>query len=210
MATIDADTKGPAIAEDQSYEAQDGAKSRVSAKYLGTEGDKAQMRILGRTQETRRVFTFITILGFGSTLIVTWEVLLTNISLILINGGTAGMFWGFLFALTGWILVYLSLSEMASMAPTSSGQYHWVSEFAPPNVQKFLSYIVGWLTFTGWQSAITAIGSIVAGTIQGLIALKNPDYVWERWHTTLLTIAVVAFCVFINIFVARQIGRAHV
>jgi amino acid transporter len=81
----------------------------------------------------------------------------------------------------------------------------WVSEFAPPNVQKFLSYIVGWLTFTGWQSAITAIGSIVAGTIQGLIALKNPDYVWERWHTTLLTIAVVAFCVFINIFVARRL-----
>jgi len=25
------------------------------------------------------------------------------------------MFWGFLFVLTGWILVYLSLSEMASM-----------------------------------------------------------------------------------------------
>ena len=73
------------------------------------------MRILGRTQGTRSVFTFITILGFGSTLIVTWEVLLTNIGFILVNGGTAGTFWGFLFALTGWILVYLSLSEMASM-----------------------------------------------------------------------------------------------
>jgi len=115
MAAIHADTKGPAIAEEQNYDVQDGAKSRVAAKYLGTEGDKAQMRMLGRTQETRRVFTFITILGFGSTLIVTWEVLLTNIGLILINGGTAGMFWGFLFVLVGWILVYLSLSEMASM-----------------------------------------------------------------------------------------------
>jgi hypothetical protein len=115
MAAIDADTKGPTFADEQGYDAQDGAKSRVSAKYLGTEGDKAQMRMLGRTQETRRVFTFITILGFGSTLIVTWEVLLTNIGLILINGGTAGMFWGFLFVLIGWILVYLSLSEMASM-----------------------------------------------------------------------------------------------
>ena len=93
MAAIAADTKAPAIAEEQGYEAQDSAKSRVSAKYLGTEGDRAQMRILGRTQETRRVFTFITILGFGSTLIVTWEVLLTNIGLILVNGGTAGMFW---------------------------------------------------------------------------------------------------------------------
>jgi hypothetical protein len=115
MATTGADTKGRAIVGDQVYESHDGAKSQISAKYLGTEGDKAQMRMLGRTQETRRVFTFITILGFGSTLIVTWEVLLTNIGLILVNGGTAGMFWGFLFVLIGWILVYLSLSEMASM-----------------------------------------------------------------------------------------------
>ena len=64
------------------------------------------------------------------------------------------------------------------MHPTTDiSNTDWVSEFAPPNVQKFLSYIVGWLTFTGWQSAVTAIGWIVAGTIQGLIALKNPEYV---------------------------------
>jgi hypothetical protein len=28
-------------------------------------------------------------------------------------------------------------------APTSGGQYHWVSEFAPASSQKFLSYITG-------------------------------------------------------------------
>jgi choline transport protein len=28
------------------------------------------------------------------------------------------------------------------MAPTSGGQYHWVSEFAPPGGQKLLSYII--------------------------------------------------------------------
>lgn len=122
MSSRTVESKERVTVGEQNYESQDGTKSFVSAKYLGTEGDKAHMRILGRTQETRRVFTFITILGFGSTLIVTWEVLLTNIGLILINGGTAGMFWGFLFVLVGWILVYLSLSEMSSMAPTSGGQ----------------------------------------------------------------------------------------
>jgi len=30
-----------------------------------------------------------------------------------------------------------------SRAPTSGGQYHWVSEFAPPEYQKFLSYASG-------------------------------------------------------------------
>lgn len=37
----------------------------------------------------------------------------------------------------------LSLAEMASMCPTSGGQYHWVSEFAPPKYQRFLSYMTG-------------------------------------------------------------------
>ena len=31
----------------------------------------------------------------------------------------------------------------AFRAPISGGQYHWVSEFAPPNIQKFLSYVIG-------------------------------------------------------------------
>jgi choline transport protein len=45
--------------------------------------------------------------------------------------------WVFVLALIA------SLAETASMAPTSGGQYHWVSEFAPPSFQKSLSYIVG-------------------------------------------------------------------
>ena len=32
---------------------------------------------------------------------------------------------------------------MLSRAPTSGGQYHWVSEFAPVGTQKFVSYLVG-------------------------------------------------------------------
>lgn len=32
-----------------------------------------------------------------------------------------------------------------------AGQYHWVSELAPPSIQKELSYGVGWLTAMGWQ-----------------------------------------------------------
>jgi len=61
----------------------------------------------------------------------------------LIDGGTAGLIWGFLAVSIGFLFVYLSLAEMASMAPTAGGQYHWVSEFAPQSAQKFLSFLVG-------------------------------------------------------------------
>ena len=65
--------------------------------------------------------------------------------------------------------------------------------------------MVGWLCFTGWQSSITGIGFLVGGVIQGLISLNNPDYVPQRWQSSLLTIAVVAFCVFINTVLARKL-----
>ena len=81
-----------------------------------------------------------------------------------------------------------------------------VSPFqAPASCQRYLSYMTGWLCFTGWQSAITGIGFLVAGIIQGLIILNDANYVPEPYHATLMTIAVVLFCVFVNIFVARRL-----
>jgi hypothetical protein len=35
------------------------------------------------------------------------------------------------------------LLTQGSRAPTSGGQYHWVSMLAPPRAQKFFSYIIG-------------------------------------------------------------------
>src|SRR4051794_9536905 len=61
----------------------------------------------------------------------------------MINGGTAGLIWGYLIVWIGYMLVFATIAEMASMAPTSGGQYHWVSEFAPRSSQKFVSYLVG-------------------------------------------------------------------
>ncbi|KAK1079253.1 hypothetical protein LTR33_006541 [Friedmanniomyces endolithicus] len=203
MATADYSKEPGFVTED--HELQDGPKSHVEEKYMGTDGDKLQMKVLGRTQETRRIFTFVSMLGFGSTLMVTWEVILANLLAVITNGGTAGLFWGFLIVVAGFTLVYASLSEMSSMAPTSGGQYHWVSEFAPASCQRYLSYMTGWLCFTGWQSAITGIGFLVAGIIQGLIILNDANYVPEPYHATLMTIAVVLFCVFVNIFVARRL-----
>lgn len=59
------------------------------------------------------------------------------------NGGLPGLFWSYIWTFIGFGFIIASLSEMSSMAPTSGGQYHWVSEFASPRYQKFLSYITG-------------------------------------------------------------------
>ena len=41
------------------------------------------------------------------------------------------------------------LTSIWCSAPSSGGQYHWVSEFAPPDMQKVLSYCSGWLSALG-------------------------------------------------------------
>jgi amino acid transporter len=84
----------------------------------------------------------------------------------------------------------LSLAEMASMAPTAGGQYHWVSEFSPASVQKPFSFFMGWMSTLSWQAG-TASGPFLVGTlIQASVIVMYPDYVPANWHGTLMVIAV--------------------
>lgn len=46
---------------------------------------------------------------------------------------------------------------------------------------------------------------LAGGQIQGLFILNNEAYVPERWHGTLLIIAVASFAIIINTLVARKI-----
>ncbi|KAJ6183696.1 hypothetical protein N7519_004997 [Penicillium mononematosum] len=186
------------------------SRGHVAPKWRGTQADQADMSALGRDQVLRRNFRYISIVGFGCTLIATWEVVLTLLAQGLTDGGTAGLIWGFLIVAAGFLLVFLSLAEMASMAPTSGGQYHWVSEFAPPSCQKFLSYITGWLCAMGWQCAIVSIAYLAGTIIQGLIVLNHPEYGMERWHGTLLVIAITLFSIIFNTFLAKRLPFVEV
>jgi choline transport protein len=63
-------------------------------------------------------------LGFASTCIASWEGILTYLGFVLLDGGTALLFWGFIACAIGQTAVYASLAEMASISPTAGGQYH--------------------------------------------------------------------------------------
>jgi choline transport protein len=90
-------------------------------------------------------------------------------------------------------------------APTSGGQYHWVSEFAPLKHQKFLSYITGWFSVIGWQTAMASISFACAQQFEGLIALNVPSYVIKGWHGTLLSIGVTVFSMLWNTLLVRKL-----
>ncbi|RMZ85559.1 hypothetical protein DV737_g597, partial [Chaetothyriales sp. CBS 132003] len=195
--------------KDHSFASQEipvnGDNVNLSEEKKGTADDQRDMYRMGKAQEMRRNFRFVSILGFTMLVMCSWETMLGTSIIGLINGGTAGLIWMFLVSWLGFICVNTSMAEMASMAPTSGGQYHWVSEFAPRKYQKFLSFIVGWLCVLGWQTGAANTAFLAGTQIQGLAILNYPNYVSQRWHGTLITFGVASFSVFFNTFLVRKL-----
>jgi choline transport protein len=64
---------------------------------------------------------------------------------------------------------------------------------------------IGWISTLGWQTGLASIAFISGTLIQGLIVLNNPNYIYERWHGTLLVIAITAFAIIFNTFFAQRL-----
>lgn len=170
---------------------------------LSTTEDARDMQRLGKKQEFRRNFQFLSTLGFVSIYMATWEFVLVSLSVGFANGGFGGLFWCFITTVLCYSTIVASLAEMASMAPTAGGQYHWVSEFAPPSAQRVLSYASGWMSTLGWLASVASSNYVVALQIEAMIEVLQPDFVFENWHLTLLMLAFIVVTVVFNTLGAR-------
>lgn len=97
------------------------------AKEGFTVNDQRDMQRMGKKQEFRRNFRFVTTVGFTCCVMGTWEILMSSNTQALVAGGSGALFWSLVWSYTGQTFIVLSLAEMSSMAPTAGGQYHWVS-----------------------------------------------------------------------------------
>ena len=169
--------------------------------------DDKDMARLGKTPVLKRNFGFMSILGFSCTVLITWEGFLIVFAQGFVNGGPAGVIYGYIFVWIGTLAVFLTLAEATSMAPTSGGQYHWVSMLAPPKYQKFLSYITGWLTVLGWQAFVASVGFLNGTMTQGLIILTDLTYEPHPWHSVMLFWGVILFGVLVNTVISSWLPR---
>lgn len=113
------------------------------------------------------------------------------------------MIWSFTWTWVGLGVVMLSLAEMAAMAPTAGGQYHWVSEFSPLSIQRPTSFFVGWMSALSWQAG-NASGPILVGTLlQASVSVVYPDYTPTNWQSTLIVVAIAVFVCVTNIWGAK-------
>ncbi|KAK3213494.1 hypothetical protein GRF29_28g62596, partial [Pseudopithomyces chartarum] len=174
-----------------------------SVPEVGTVSDRDAMRRLGKQQLFKRNFGFTSIFGFAMILMCTWETVLGTVAFGLSNGGPSGLLYTYIAVWLGYILIAFSMAEMASMAPTAGGQYHWCSEFAPRSCQKQVSYVVGWLGILAWQVGSTVGAFISATIIQGLVVLSCPSYGYQRWHGTLIAMLITLFSALFNVLLAK-------
>ncbi|KAF8864083.1 amino acid transporter-like protein [Acephala macrosclerotiorum] len=177
----------------------------TAVQYGDTQNDLADMQRLGKKQEFKRNFNLISTLGFISIYMATWEFVLVSLSAGLTNGGFAGLFWVFIGTVICYSTIVASLAEMESMAPTSGGQYHWVSEFAPAKYQKFLSYSAGWMSTLGWLASVTSSVFVMTTQIQSIIEIANSEFSFTSWQYTLIMLGFLLITILFNTWWARAL-----
>ncbi|KAJ4354615.1 uncharacterized protein N0V89_006352 [Didymosphaeria variabile] len=111
--------------------------------------DNAELTRLGKKPVLKRNFGLVSMLAFACTVMITWEGVLLLFSISFTNGGFAGSVYEYIMVWLGTMATFATMGELASMAPTAGGQYHWTSMLAPKFCRKFLSYFIGWLTMIG-------------------------------------------------------------
>lgn len=121
------------------HRAENGEKSH------STPADVRHMQRMGRNQQLVRNFRLISIASFVAMCTAAWELGIFIITPALTDGGIPALIYGTIWNFIGFGPIYLSMAEMASMAPIAGAQYHWVSEFAPERYQKILSYLTGYV-----------------------------------------------------------------
>ncbi|KAI0850494.1 amino acid transporter [Daldinia vernicosa] len=169
--------------------------------------DDNTLRRLGKRPLLDRSFGFMSSLGLSCSVLVSWEgILFTSVPTFL-NVGPGGVVWAFLVGWVGITSVYIVIAELASMAPTAGGQYHWVAMMAPESCANFLTYLTAWLTTLAWQAIAITTSFSIATLIQGIVVLSIPSYDPRSWHTVLIMFAVALFSVLINSTTGRILAK---
>lgn len=118
----------------------------------------------------------------------------------LANGGPAAWFWSYLVVAAGALSQAATFGELASIQPVAGAQYYWTWTFSPPSCRRFLTWIQGWFTWTGYVALLTSCLNGNTVVLEGIVQVGNPDYSPGGWHTTLIMFATVAFCAGVNLF----------
>ncbi|KAJ5555740.1 hypothetical protein N7535_008173 [Penicillium sp. DV-2018c] len=107
------------------------------------------------------------------------------------GGGQLSLFIGLLVVLALDTCVAVSLSELASRYPTSSGIYHWSFKLMKgTSSRQFVSFVTGWIWLIGNWTISLSVNFGVASLIVGTVAIFYPGWTASSWELLLVFYAV--------------------
>ncbi|KAM0747892.1 putative gaba permease [Meredithblackwellia eburnea MCA 4105] len=123
-----------------------------------------------------------------------------------LGGGPVSILWGFVLVGLMQEFVAVSLGEISSKFPTSSGPFYWVWQLAPPGVKIPLSYITGVIYMVAlWMLDLGTHWS-TATILVGCINIYKPDYEAKTWLIFTITCGLYAWSVSSAYFLNKQMG----
>lgn len=131
------------------------------------------MHTTGHTQELKRHFSILSLIGLASTTTISWTGLGLGIVTEIQAGGPGAIIYGFIFVTILQCFLGASLAEFVSSYPTEGGMYHWIAAVAPRKMSAFLSFITGWLTVCGCKCLFLTRRSQRPGRVRTDLVSRN-------------------------------------
>lgn len=161
--------------------------------------------LLKEQTRTRRLFSTPQLFAFSIVYLGTGYYVAGNMYFALANGGPAAWFFSYLIVGTGVLCQVAAFSEMASLQPIAGAQYYWTWQLAPHRLRRFLTWMQGWATWTGYVALLASCVNGNTVIFEGLVQLAHPSYVPGGWHTALLMIGTLVFCALVNMYAFRLV-----
>ncbi|KAF1915841.1 GABA permease [Ampelomyces quisqualis] len=161
---------------------------------------------LGYTQELKRSFGLLGMVGFSFSIVTSWTALSGVLIIGVESGGPPVMVWGWLGVCLVTLAVAYSMAEMCSAYPVAGGQYSWVAILAPSRVARPLSYVCGWFMLIG-IICMGAVNNFVATNFVLGTAQLNYGFTIERWHTVLVAYLITFIAVASNTFLPHILNK---
>ncbi|KAK8041038.1 hypothetical protein PG994_014045 [Apiospora phragmitis] len=154
---------------------------------------------------TRRLFNKWQLFALSLMYMSTWSAVPGNMYYAMYNGGPAAYVASYIIIGVGALCQTASFGELASIQPIAGTQYYWTYHFAPARSRRFLAWLQGWVTWTGYVATFASSLNFGTPVLEGLIQLNYPDYVVEGWRTTLISLCTLAAITLVNLYAFRAV-----
>lgn len=149
----------------------------------------AQHVQLGYAQQLKKNRSLLSIFSMSLAIVAVPYGIGSTLTSAIYGGGQLSLVVGLLVVLILDGAVAVSLAELSSIFPTSSGAYYWtfrLTEGSEPRVKNTLSFLTGWLWLVGNWTIVLSVNFGIASLIAATVSIYWEDWLAKDWELLLI------------------------